>query len=159
MERKLDHSLLKALKGTVCCNCQLDCGNDVIFHHIVPLSLGGNDVKSNIIPLCEDCHNLIHQKQSNPPLSHSELTKRGIEKARAEGKQIGLKAGTHLTTKKSLLAKKLIFKFSSHFCGTLNNNDCMKYVNVARNTFYKYIREMYEEIENNPELPDFTHDI
>lgn len=36
--------------GTVCCNC--GATEDIEYHHIVPLLLGGNDVKSNIVPLC-----------------------------------------------------------------------------------------------------------
>jgi len=32
-------------------------------HHIVPLSLGGSDEKSNIIRLCIDCHGKAHNAQ------------------------------------------------------------------------------------------------
>lgn len=29
-------------------------------HHIVPLSMGGSNMKSNLITLCEDCHGRVH---------------------------------------------------------------------------------------------------
>jgi len=29
-------------------------------HHIIPLSKGGRNVLSNLIPLCEDCHSKTH---------------------------------------------------------------------------------------------------
>ena len=47
--------------GTVCCNC--GATEDIEYHHIVPLLLGGNDVKSNIVPLCCKCHKAAHMGQ------------------------------------------------------------------------------------------------
>lgn len=29
-------------------------------HHIVPLSMGGSNMKSNLITLCSDCHGRVH---------------------------------------------------------------------------------------------------
>ena len=72
-------------------------------------------------------------------------TKEGIETARLNGKQIGQKQGAKLTTKKSIEAKKLIQKHSKDFDGTLSDADCMKLIGLARNTYYKYKRELKEE--------------
>ena len=72
-------------------------------------------------------------------------TKEGIETARLKGKQIGLKEGTKLTTKKSIEAKKLIKKHSIDFGGTLKDKDCIKLIGIARNSFYKYKRELKAE--------------
>ena len=71
-------------------------------------------------------------------------TKEGIETARLEGKQIGQVKGTKLVTKKSIKAKEEIKKYSKDFDGTLSDADCMKLIGLARNTFYKYKREMRE---------------
>ena len=69
-------------------------------------------------------------------------TKEGIETARINGKQIGQKQGAKLTVKKSIEAKKIIQKHSKDFGGTLSDADCMKLTGLARNTFYKYKREL-----------------
>lgn len=71
-------------------------------------------------------------------------TKEGIETARLNGKQIGQKQGAKLNVKKSIEAKKLIQKHSKDFDGTLSDADCMKLTGLARNTFYKYKRELKE---------------
>lgn len=71
-------------------------------------------------------------------------TREGIETARLNGKQIGQKQGAKLTVKKSIEAKKIIQKHSKDFGGTLSDADCMKLTGLARNTFYKYKRELKE---------------
>lgn len=30
-------------------------------HHIIPVSFGGTDIKTNLVLLCYDCHVLVHQ--------------------------------------------------------------------------------------------------
>lgn len=72
-------------------------------------------------------------------------TKEGIATARLNGKQIGQKQGAKLTTKKSIEAKKQIQKYSKDFDGQLADTDCMRMVGIARNTYYKYKREMKAE--------------
>lgn len=73
-------------------------------------------------------------------------TKEGIVTARLNGKQIGQKKGAKLITKKSLEAKKQIQKYSKDFDGQLTDVDCMRMIGLARNTYYKYKREMKEEL-------------
>lgn len=73
-------------------------------------------------------------------------TKEGIETARLNGKQIGNIKGTKLVTKKSVRIKEEIKKHSADFNGTLNDIDVMKLCGVARNTYYKYKREIKAEI-------------
>lgn len=72
-------------------------------------------------------------------------TREGIETARLQGKQIGRQQGTKVTTKKSLEMKEQIMKYSKDFCGTLNDIECMRLLGIARNTYYKYKRELKEE--------------
>lgn len=71
-----------------------------------------------------------------------ERTREGIETARLNGKQIGQKTGSKLTTKKSVSAKAEILKHSKDFGGSLSDEECMKLIGIARNTFYKYKREL-----------------
>lgn len=72
-------------------------------------------------------------------------TREGIETARLQGKQIGRQQGTKVTTKKSLEMKEQIMKYSKDFCGTLNDIECMRLLGIAKNTYYKYKRELKEE--------------
>ena len=69
-------------------------------------------------------------------------TKEGIETARLNGKQIGQKQGVKLITKKSIEAKQIIIKYSKEFDGVLGDKEVMKLTGLARNTYYKYKREL-----------------
>lgn len=71
-------------------------------------------------------------------------TREGLETARLNGKQIGIAQGTRLTTKKSIAAKEKIRKYSECFEGTLSDTETIKLIGIARNTYYKYKREMME---------------
>ena len=71
-------------------------------------------------------------------------TKEGLETARLNGKQIGLAPGTKLTTKKSVASKKIIVKHSKDFNGSLDDSEVMTLTGLARNTYYKYKREIRE---------------
>ena len=49
-------------KNTGCAKCgQMD--GDIELHHIVPLAIGGTNHDSNIVPLCRECHELVHEMQ------------------------------------------------------------------------------------------------
>ena len=72
-------------------------------------------------------------------------TKEGIETARLNGKQIGLKKGSSLTTKKSIAAKDIIKKYSIDFEGSLEDADVIKLAGISRNSYYKYKRELKEQ--------------
>lgn len=76
-------------------------------------------------------------------------TKEGIETARLNGKQIGQKKGIKFTTKKSVEAKEQILKYSKDFKGTLNDVETMKLIGLARNTYYKYKKELIQELEDD----------
>jgi len=69
-------------------------------------------------------------------------TSEGLETARLEGKQIGIKKGTKLITKKEKQAKEIILKHSKSFNGTLNDKECAKLAGVSRNSYYKYKKEL-----------------
>ena len=69
-------------------------------------------------------------------------TKEGIETARLNGKQIGQKKGIKLTTKKSIVAKEQIKKYSKDFDGTLKDIEVIKLTGLSRNTYYKYKKEL-----------------
>ncbi len=72
-------------------------------------------------------------------------TKEGIQTARLNGKQIGQKKGAKLTVKKAAPAKQLILKYSKDFNGIHTDIECIKLIEISRNTYYKYKRELKEE--------------
>ena len=72
-------------------------------------------------------------------------TKEGIETARLNGKQIGQKKGNVLHVKKKDPSKALIKKYSKDFDGSLTDAEAMKLIGLARNTYYKYKRDLKEE--------------
>lgn len=72
-------------------------------------------------------------------------TREGIQTAKLNGKQIGGVPGRKLTTKKSVAAKEIIKKHSKDFGGTLSDVDVIKLSGLARNTYYKYKKELKRE--------------
>lgn len=73
-------------------------------------------------------------------------TKEGIETARLNHKQIGGVPGRKLVTKKSQTTKEIIRKHSKDFGGSLKDTEVMKLAGVARNSYYKYKRELILEL-------------
>lgn len=74
-------------------------------------------------------------------------TKEGIETARLNGKQIGQAAGKKLVVKRAAPAKKIIREKSQAFGGTLTDAEVMKLAEISKPTFYKYKREIRQELD------------
>lgn len=73
-------------------------------------------------------------------------TAEGILTAKLNGKQIGQKKGTKLTTKKKKEAKPLIIKYSKDFDGTLSDKEVIKLIGISRNSYYTYKKELKEMV-------------
>lgn len=73
-------------------------------------------------------------------------TKEGIETARQAGKQIGQKEGNVLHIKKKAPAMEQIKKLSRDFLGTNTDAEVMKIIGISRNTYYKYKKELAEQL-------------
>lgn len=69
-------------------------------------------------------------------------TKEGIKTVILNGGKVGNDKGVKLTTKKSVVAKEQIKKYSKDFEGSLNDKDTIKIIGIAPNTYYKYKKEM-----------------
>ena len=76
-------------------------------------------------------------------------TSEGLITARLNGKQIGMRKGAQLTVKKAAPAKEKIRKYSKSFQGTLPDPECIKLAGVSRNTYYKYKRELREQMHDS----------
>ena len=70
----------------------------------------------------------------------------GIETARLNGKQIGRAAGTKIEYESTKQKKREIYKYSLSFNGMLKDKEVIKLFGISRNSYYKYKREIKEEI-------------
>lgn len=69
-------------------------------------------------------------------------TREGMRVAKAMGKVAGRKEGTRIETKKSIEMKEKIRKLSKDFNGNLKDTEVMELLGIARNTYYKYKKEL-----------------
>ena len=104
-------------------------------------------VNKYLMALAQEQIKLAFEQSEKEVKDLHQRTKEGIETARLNGKQIGQKQGAKLVTKKSVESKKLIQKHSKDFDGALSDVDCMKLIGLARNTYYKYKKEIKEELQ------------
>lgn len=109
----------------------------------VDLILDG--VNKYLLALAKEQIKIAFQQSEKEVEDLHQRTKEGLETARLNGKQIGQKQGAKLTTKKSIAAKEIIKKHSSSFGGSLADDEVIKLTGLARNTYYKYKKEIKEE--------------
>lgn len=101
-------------------------------------------INKYLLALAEEQIKIAFNQSEKEVQDLQQRTKEGIETARINGKQIGQVEGRKLHVKKSVVAKEQIMKYSKDFKGTLNDVECMKLIGIARNTYYKYKKELYE---------------
>lgn len=76
---------------------------------------------------------------------HSRISQ-GMRESKKNGTKIGLDKGTTLITKKSIQCKAIILKHSKDFGGTLDDVDIIKLCGCAKNSYYKYKREIKADV-------------
>ena len=101
---------------------------------------------------------LAFQSAENEVKRLKERTREGIETARLNGKQIGRKTGSKITTKRSEEVKQIIKAKSKDFSGNMNDVEVIAYVKgitkggkFSRNSYYKYKAELKAEAEKEQE--------
>lgn len=102
-------------------------------------------INKYLMALAQEQIKLAFQQAQKEVDSLHKRTRDGIEVARMNGKQIGNVAGRKMNVKKKEPCKLLIRKYSKDFDGHLTDVDAMKQIGIARNTYYKYKREMQEQ--------------
>ena len=81
--------------GLQCCNC--GSKEDLQYHHIIPVAIGGKDINSNMCCLCHKCHYKLHHNGKESKVDNfGELIKRGQARARLKGKVPG-RIGNEIT--------------------------------------------------------------
>ena len=131
----------KALNNQI--QIHLDTGNEATDNFITAIIEALNDYT---IDLAFEQIRIAFRQAASEVATLQQRTKEGIETARLNGKQIGLVKGTKLTTKKSIKAKDIILKHSKDFNGALDDEDVIKLAEISRNTFYKYKKELRNEV-------------
>ena len=106
-------------------------------------------INEYLLALAEEQIKLAFEQSEKEVKDLQQRTKEGIETARLNGKQIGQKEGIKLTTKKSIEAKEKIKEFSKNFLGNFKDADVIKLIGISRNSYYKYKKELAEELNNN----------
>ena len=80
-----------------CFECEIE--GDIDMHHVVPKSLGG----TKMVPLCYKCHGLVHGRDF---VKSRTLIRVGMNKAKAEGRNVGRLKGSGQTTEEFLNTKR-----------------------------------------------------
>lgn len=112
----------------------------------------GNEIADTLIEAVNKVLQIVQRQQIEAAFDTAEKeveylhkrTSEGVRRAMAEGKQVGRQEGSTVETKKAAAAKALIRKHSKDFGGSLSDAECMRLIGVARNTFYKYKKEIKE---------------
>lgn len=115
----------------------------------------GDDIADIFISATNEVLRLLARRQIELAFEQSEKevsdlrqrTREGIETARLNGKSIGGVQGRKLHTKKSESQKPLIIKYSRDFEGTLSDVECLKMLNISRNTYYRYKSQIRDALE------------
>lgn len=98
-----------------------------------------------LLELAKEQSRLAFEQSEKEVEDLHQRTREGIETARLNGKQIGRRQGASVVTQKSLVAKEMILKRSQDFNGSLTDIEMIKLTGLARNTYYKYKRELKED--------------
>lgn len=104
-------------------------------------------INEYLLALAEEQIKLAFEQSEKEVEDLRQRTKEGMETARLNGRQIGQKEGIKLTTKKSIVAKEKIQKYSKDFLGNLKDTDVIKLIGISRNSYYKYKKELVEELK------------
>lgn len=105
-------------------------------------------INKYLMKLAKEQIRLAFQQAEKEVQDLRQRTKEGIVTARMNGKQIGQEKGAKLNVKKKPERKQLIKKYSKDFDGILTDKEVIKQIGIARNTYYKYKKELSEELIN-----------
>ena len=105
-------------------------------------------VNNYLMILAKDQIRLAFERAEKEAKYNSVRTSEAMLVAKANGKRIGNAKGDKLVTKKSIAAKEMIKKHSKDFQGTLTDKEVITLAKVSKNSYYKYKRELINELNN-----------
>lgn len=115
---------LRQKLGTKCIYCGMN--DDIQYHHIIPVSQGGDNRISNLVPLCGRCHFLAHEKK---PIEGKKYKKKG----RAE----------------TIKPNNYDFIIKLYLGNLIKMNEAMALLDVKRNVFYRFMNQYKAENNDN----------
>ena len=138
MKRQTVPKWIRNLLPHRCMNCGATKG--LQYHHIVPVSCGGQDAPSNIAVVCADCHSKIHFGVTGK-LAHNELVRDGIKRAKARGTYHGGKKPADYE-----MVMRLIAENSTQFnrFSETTEPEVMKLAGVKTTTYHKCKRMLLD---------------
>lgn len=101
-------------------------------------------INKYLLTLAKEQISLAFKQSEKEVRDLRQRTREGIETARLNGKQIGQEQGSKLITKKSIESKGKIKKYNKDFNGNLNDKDTIQLIGIARNSYYKYKKQLLE---------------
>ena len=102
-------------------------------------------VNRYLLELAKEQIRLAFEQSEKEVRDLHQRTREGIETARLNGKQIGRQKNRIVVTRKSIESKEVIRKLSKEFDGNLSDAEIMRLTGLARNTYYKYKRDLRDE--------------
>lgn len=112
-----------------CINC-LSITGPFEKHHVVPLSIGGNDIPSNVVCLCINCHNLLHSR------GHKGMS---VGKLAAESKNYKQAvADGRVGRPKKQLTENQIKILKLYWNNSITGVECANRMKIGRTTLYKH---------------------
>ena len=111
-------------------------------------------INQYFVKLAERQIRIAFEQAEKEVMDLHQRTKEGMETARQKGKQIGQRKGVVLQVKKKEPIKQEMLKKSKDFKGTMTDTDLIKVLGIARNTYYKYKKELKEEFLDMTEIKE-----
>ena len=113
----------------------INCGKEATqFHHVVPKEFGGNNT-TNCVWLCDNCHSIVHGLSfGNGQISHGELVKEGIRKAKEKGYIVGRKPFQ--------ITEAFLKAYELYDIKAITGLEAAKRAGCGTTTFYKYIQKI-----------------
>lgn len=99
-----------------------------------------------LMMLAEEQIKLAFEQSEKEVQDLRDRTREGLVTAKLNGKVIGRQQGSKIVTRKCKECKQKILKYSKKFNGTLADTDVIKLLNISRNSYYKYCRELKSEV-------------
>lgn len=114
-------------------------------------------IRKYLLALAKEQIRLAFLQAEKEVIDLRQRTKEGMETARLHGKQIGRRPGSKVATKKSLQAKEIILQHSRSFGGSLKDSEVIILAGINRCSYYKYKKELREELGNGNEENEKLH--
>lgn len=114
------------------------------------IELTGNEIADEYIKATNNVLMILARRQVRIAFEQAEKevqdlhkrTSEGLQTAKLKGKRVGTQTGDTFQTKKSKEAKQVILKHAIDFGGSLTDTELMRMIGIARNTYYKYKKEL-----------------